>query len=199
MSWKLTLVFTVWAGFTLGSPALAQRYTDDHPRYEYGLRTAPGDTFYIGGYSRDTELGQIIVDFYTRQDPSLTNDSVRFGAIPIARRSLDTGGNEPRVIGWADGRMCGQLQGVLLEYTRLVPPTFQTPSLYSAPPTNSRTLGGPSVRVHPIDSSVWGYARQPDGAQGIASITGSDGLIDRWTAFAEEQLDACWGNQTPSS
>lgn len=197
MSRQLTLAFTFWFGLAFASPAFAVRYNDDHPRYAHGLRTAPESTFYIGGYSRDTESGQVVVDFYTKQDPTLTIDGFRFGAIPMARRSLDTGESDPRVLGWADGKMCDQLQGILLEYTRLVPPAFQTPFLYGAPLQNSRTLSGPVPRVHPVESSVWGYARQPDGAQAIISMTGSAGLVDRWTAFAEEQLDTCWNDKVP--
>lgn len=179
-------------------PASAQRYLDSHPRYEQGRQTAPEGTFYLGGYSRDLEGGQVVVDFYTRQDRTLTNDGFRFGAIPYARRSMNTGQGELRVVGWADGRTCGQLQAILLEYTRLVAPTFQTPSLYSAPANGSRPMDGPPARIHPVDSSVWGYARQPDGAQAILTVTGSDGLIDHWTAFAEEQLSSCWEDSSPS-
>lgn len=195
MSWKLIALCIAVSATAL--PASAQRYRDSHPRYEQGRRTAPEGTFYLGGYSRDTEGGQVIVDVYTRQDRTLTHDGIRFGAIPYARRSLDTGQGAPRVIGWADGRTCGQLQGVLLEYTRLAPPTFQTPSLYNAPPNGSRPMDGPAPRVHPVDSSVWGYARQADGGQAILTLTGSDGLIDRWTAYAEEQLSSCWQDSSP--
>lgn len=195
MSWKLIALCV--AVSAAASPASAQRYLDTQPRYEQGRRTTPEGTLYLGGYSRDTEGGQVVVDFYTRQDRALTNDGIRFGAIPYARRRTDTGQGEPRVIGWADGRRCGQLQGVLLEYTRLATPTLQTPSLYSAPANGSRAIDGPAPRIHPVDSSVWGYARQADGGQAVLTITGSDGLIDRWTAFAEEQLSGCWEDGSP--
>lgn len=196
MSWKLTnllfVIALIWAG-----PAMAQRHADVHPRYDHGYGTAPQGALYLGGYSRDSEDGQIIVDFYSRQDRSLTNDGIRFGAIPFARRSLDTGAGVPAVLAWADGRTCGSLNGVLMEYSRLVAPAFQVPFLYQAPPAGSQALGGPPTRMHPIDSSVWGLARQPDGAPSVLTFTGSDGLIDRWTTFAEAQLDKCWGAQEP--
>lgn len=196
MSWKLTNLLVViallWAG-----PAVAQRYADVHPRYDHGYGTAPQGALYLGGYSRDSDNGQIIVDFYSRQDRSLTNDGIRFGAIPFARRSLDTGGGAPTVLAWADGRTCGSLNGVLVEYSRLVAPAFQIPPLYHAPPASSAALGGPPMRIHPIDSSVWGLARQPDGAPSVLTLTGSDGLIDRWTTFAETQLGECWTPEEP--
>jgi hypothetical protein len=186
----LVVVALIWAG-----PAMAQRHADVHPRYDHGYGTAPQGSLYLGGYSRDSDEGQIIIDFYSRQDRALTNDGIRFGAIPFARRSLDTGEGAPAVLAWADGRTCGALNGVLMEYSRLVAPTFQVPFLYYAPPAGSQALGGPPMRVHPIDSSVWGLARQPDGAPSVLTFTGSDGLIDRWTAFAEVQLGECWRSE----
>ena len=180
----------------VATEAAAQRYQDVQPRYESGRQEGADDFLYLGGYSRDTEAGEVVVDFYTRQDRSLTNDGIRFGAIPFARRSIRNGGSTS-VLGWADGARCGQLGGVLREYARLSPPTFQVPYLYQAPPSGSSAMGGPPMRVHPVDSSVWGRARQADGAPSIMTLSGSDGLIDQWTAFAESELKDCWVDQSP--
>lgn len=198
MSWKLRArLFSVCLAAALPQTALAQNFGEGQSRYEEGRSTAPKDALYLGGYAKDGEVGVEIVDFYTYRDPAATNDGVRFGAIPFARRSMENGDGHLVVLGWADGRTCGALHGVLREFERLAPPTFQVPPLYNAPPAGSSALGGPSARVHPEISSVWGLARQADGAPSILSFSGSDGLIDRWTAFAETQLAECWSDQRP--
>lgn len=197
MSWNLKLCLLLTASiFLWTSPATAQRYAGVQPQYERGNASAPEGALYLGGYSRDVGAGRVVVDFYTYRDPHETNDGVRFGALPIARRSVEAGDGQASVR-WADGRVCGQLNGVLTEYARLTPPAFQAPPLYHAPPAGSAALGGPPARMHPGDSSVWGLARQPDGAPSVLAITGSDGLIDRWTEFAEAQLAECWIEEGP--
>lgn len=103
MSWNLKLCLLLTASiFLWTSPATAQRYAGVQPQYERGNASAPEGALYLGDYSRDVGAGRVIVDFYTYRDARETNDGVRFGALPIARRNAE-GSDGQASVRWADG------------------------------------------------------------------------------------------------
>lgn len=167
------------------------------PRIVEGAAQAPSGTFYVGGYTSPGGTQRHVVHFYSYRDPNdRSPEGVAYTSIPLASRSLE---NETGrgVESWADGRTCGALYGVMSEFTRLAPPMFHTPRFHLEPVGSGR-LGAESMRVHAPIVSVWGYARQADGAPMSMMLTGTDGIIDRWVRFAEDQLVNCWTSEQPS-
>lgn len=166
------------------------------PRIVEGEAEKPEGSFYIGGYTSPGGEARHVIHFYSVRDPAdRSPEGVPYVSIPIARRSYESSAGADEKV-WADGRSCPALYGVLHEFTRLAPPLFHTPRLTPEPPGSSR-LGSAPMRVHGQVVSVWGYARQADGAPMSMMLTGTDGLIDRWVRFAEVQLESCWGPGRP--
>lgn len=160
-------------------------------RFVEGVDAAPLGSFYIGGYSGPAVEGLEVVHFYAMRDPDDSNpEGVAYTSVPLARRTIEAidGSREER---WADRRNCPALYGVLAEFADLVPPRFVTPRFYSEPLGSAR-LGGPGTTVHGTTIMVWGYAKQADGAPMSMTLTGTDGLVQRWQSFAHSQLDPCW-------
>lgn len=167
------------------------------PRIVEGEAQKPPGTFYIGGYSSPGGTARYVVHFYSVRDPADRRpEGVPYVSIPIASRSYETtAGTGPQE--WTDGRTCAALYGVMYEFTRLAPPLFHTPRFTPEPEGSSR-LGSVPLGVHAPIVSVWGYARQADGAPMSMMLTGTDGIIDRWVRFAEDQLADCWRPGRPT-
>lgn len=190
--------------FTLGAAVLASLSLQEaafggalQPRIVEGTADAPAGAFFVGGYTSPGGSERHVVQFYAIRDPSDRSlPGVPYVSVPVARRSLETP-EGARLESWADGRSCGALYGVLHEFERLTPPAFHVPDLQPRPPGASRLGSTASMRVHGSVVSVWGYARQADGAPMSMMLTGTDGLIDRWVRFAEEQLSSCWTPDQP--
>ena len=190
------LAFTVFsAAGTVGAqePAFGGSF---QPRIVQGVAQAPHGTFYVGGYSSPGGTQRHVVHFYAIRDPNdRSPEGVTYVSIPIASRILETGvGGGPRL--WADGRNCSALCGVMYEFTRLAPPLFHAPR-FNPEPTGAPRLGALSLGIHTGVVSLWGYARQADGAPMTMMLTGSDGIIARWATFAEDQLADCWSPEGP--
>lgn len=166
------------------------------PRIVQGVVQTPQGAQYVGGYSNSGGTQRHVIQFYAFRDPGdRSPEGTAYVSIPIASRMLETGTtNGSRV--WADGRTCSALYGVVYEFTRFAPPFFHAPRLHPEPAGASR-LGAPSMSIHSGSVSIWGYARQADGAPMTMVLTGTDGIIARWVAFAEEQLAGCWSPQEP--
>lgn len=193
-----TVGFTFALLCTTGSsaaqePAFGGRF---QPRIVQGVEDAPRGAFYVGGYSSPGGTQRHIVQFYAIRDPNdRSPEGVSYISIPVASRMLDMeDGPGARV--WADGRSCAALYGVMYEFTRLSPPLFFTPR-FNPEPAGASRLGALSMSIHVGDVSVWGYARQADGAPMTMMLTGTDGIIARWVAFADHELADCWSSEEP--
>lgn len=190
----LAITFLSAAGtVSAQEPAFGGRF---QPRIVQGVGQAPQGAFYVGGYSGQGGTQRQVVQFYAIRDPNDRGpEGVAYVSIPIASRMLETeAGGGPRL--WADGRTCSALYGVMYEFTRLAPPLFYAPR-FNPEPAGASRLGALSMSIHTGSVSVWGYARQADGAPMTMMLTGSDGIIVRWVTFAEDQLAACWSSEEP--
>lgn len=174
-------------------PAFGGRF---QPRIVQGVADAPRGAFYVGGYSSPGGTQRQVIQFYAIRDPNDRGpEGVAYASIPIASRMLEAeAGGGSRV--WADGHTCAALYGVMYEFTRLAPPLFFAPR-FNPEPAGASRLGATSMSIHTGDVSVWGYARQADGAPMTMMLTGSDGIIARWVTFAEDQLAECWSPEEP--
>lgn len=198
MPWNLKAIcLSGLACLISGGPSSAQVLDPDaQPRTAQQRAGAATGALAVGGYSRTGVDGRTVVEFYTVIDRASSRDGVRFTSIPMARRWLERA-DERLDQGWVDGRACDALYGVLTEFTRLAPPVFHTPPLLGPPRSGPVGIGGPDTRIPPVVSTVWGIARQADNAPMTMTITGTDGLIDRWTDFAERSLAGCWTHNAP--
>jgi hypothetical protein len=167
------------------------------PRIVEGEAQKPQGSFYVGGYTSPGGEARHVIHFYSVRDPAdRSPEGVPYVSIPIASRSYESSTDTAEQV-WADGRNCPALYGVMHEFTRLAPPLFHTPR-FSPEPAGSSRLGSAPMRVHGQIVSVWGYARQADGAPMSMLLTGTDGIIDRWVRFAEDQLEGCWSPGRPT-
>ncbi len=189
----LGLVIAVCGALT----AEAQDYTTVHPFNQLGKTSAPPEAGYVGGYERFVNDQRIVVDFFTYLDRAATRDGRAFGQIAVARRSVESSNGEMHVVSWADGRQCEGLLSVLVEFGRLEAPRLVTPPLVY-PPVADSTLFGPRMSTEPRTTSVWGLARQADGALMTMTLSGQVGLISAWGDYAEQQLAPCWQEQQPT-
>lgn len=166
------------------------------PRIVEGEAQKPAGTFYVGGYTSPGGEERHVVHFYAARDPGdRSPEGVPYVSVPIASRSRETS-TGAEITAWADGTTSPALYGVMHEFTRLAPPLFHTPR-FAPEPAGSSRLGSTPSRVHGQNVSVWGYARQADGAPMSMMLTGTDGIIDRWVRFAEDQLEDCWKSGRP--
>lgn len=167
------------------------------PRIVEGVAQMPPGASYVGGYTSPGGTARQVVHFYSRRDPDDNSpEGVSYRSVPFASRSYETE-TSTELQSWADGATCAPLYGVMYEFTRLSPPLFHTPR-FGDEPRGAARLGALSMPIHGPIVSVWGYARQADGAPMSMMLTGDSGIIDRWVKFAEDQLAGCWSSEAPN-
>ena len=154
------------------------------PRELQGLEHRPLGAVFIGGFATPGGTERNVVEFYTYS----AHESFT-AALPIARRARETRDGQGQAQ-WADGRTCPGLYSVLAAFQRISPPLFYVhpitePTPRSIPPSAGISLHGGLV-------SVWGHARQADGAPIFMTLSGGEGLIDEWVRWADRQLQDCW-------
>lgn len=190
--WTFAVLFSL--SITQSSNAQQAAYGGTlQPRIVEGVSLAPPGGFFVGGYSGPGGTERQVVHFYTVRDPEDHNpEGMPYASIPMANRALENDDGRTAT-SWADGRSCPQLYGVLYEFSRLSPPLFHVRQLTAEPPGAAR-MGAGQMRVHAPQVSVWGYARQADGVPATMMITGTDGILDRWVRWSEDQLSGCWSS-----
>lgn len=176
--------------FAAQSPAL-QSYRElgeaIQSREIQGLEHQPANTGFIGGFATPGGTERDVVEFYHYP-------KAHGASFPIARRARETAGGQGEAQ-WADGRTCPGLYSVMAAQERISPPLFFVPPLTEPAPTSVPPSA--PITVHGSLVSVWGYARQADGAPMFMTLSGSSGLIDAWVRWAERQLHDCWSSAEP--
>jgi hypothetical protein len=198
MSWKLISATLGFLSFVEATSCEAQTPVfggDAQPRIVEGEALAPRGSFYVGGYSGMSGFQPYTVHFYARRDPAdHSPEGAGYTSIPFARRATGRPGPDQKVE-WAEGAACPGLYGVMTEFPRLAPPRFHTPRFHSQPPGAGGMGSVPRDMASP-PLAVWGYARQADGVPMTMMLTGADGIIQRWVAFAEGALSGCWTSRS---
>lgn len=197
---QLIASIVVLVTLNICGPAAAQartgfsRHAFEQPRIQQGEALAPRGTVEFGGYAERTAAGTQIVHIFIEPERNVEGDYAQVVRAPLALRMLET--PEGNVIqGWAYGRTCGALYGVVEAMSKLQPPPFRQLRVWplrngeeGMPPTANEAL-------HARPVSVWGYAFQADGGLITMTLTGAVGAVDRFVVWSEEQLADCWGPQ----